>query len=85
MNPGIGGESVSMSIYVTSNVNTSFSVEIYGLTDLQPKRSITAGETVKIDIPTPSNFYLDGEKTFSNRIFRVLADDPVIVYSYITA
>lgn len=71
----------TMTLYITSDVNTSYSVEIYGVTTLQ-SGSITAGQVVTVNIP--NSFFINDEGRFSNKTIRVLADKPSVVYSYIT-
>lgn len=76
-----GGGSPQMTIYITSDVSTNYSVEVYGVTTLQ-SGFITAGQVVSIVIPT--SYFINDEGRFSGRTIRVLADKPSVVYSYIT-
>lgn len=77
----VAGGPPQMTLYITSDVNTGYSVEIYGVTTLQ-SGSITAGQVVTVSIP--NSYFINDEGRFSNRTIRVLADKPSVVYSYIT-
>lgn len=70
-----------MTLYITSDVNTSFSVEIFGTAVLQTG-DIIAGQVMSVIIP--NTYFIDNEGKFINRAIRVMADKPVVVYSYIT-
>lgn len=76
-----GGGPPQMTIYITSDENTSYTVEVYGGTTLQ-SGSITAGQVVTVLIP--NSYFINDEGKFLNRTIRVLADKPSVVYSYIT-
>jgi gliding motility-associated-like protein len=71
----------TMTLYITSDVATTYTVEIYGGATIQ-SGSIAAGQVVTATIPT--TYFIDDEGSFSNRAIRVLAAKPVVVYSYIT-
>lgn len=75
------GGSPVMTLYITSAVNTSYTVEIYGLTTIS-SGNITAGQVVTVDIPAA--YFINGEGVFNSRAIRVTAQKPVVVYSYIT-
>ena len=70
-----------MTLYITSDVNTGYTVEIFGGGVLQTG-NITAGQVMSVNIPT--SYFIDNEGKFTNKAIRVTADKPVVVYSYIT-
>src|SRR5829696_7750858 len=76
-----GGGQPMMTLYITSDVNTSFNVEIFGITTLQ-SGNITAGQVVTVNVP--NNYFIDNEGSFNGKAIRVTADKPVVVYSFIT-
>ena len=79
---GMGGGGVpTMTLYLTSDVATSFTVEIFGVTEIE-KGSLTAGQVVNVDIP--NSYFINNEGLFTGRAIRVTADKPIVVYSYIT-
>ena len=71
----------SMTLYLTSDVPTTYNVEIYGRVSLQ-SGSIGPGQVVTADIP--SAYFVDNEGVFTNKAIRVTAANPIVVYSYIT-
>ena len=75
--------SVSMTLYITSDVNTSYTVEAFGAAG-PPIQSgnIAVGQVVTCVIP--SSYFIPSSGLFSNRAIRVSAERPVVVYSYIT-
>lgn len=70
-----------MTLYITSDVNTNFTVEIFGVTTIQTG-TITAGQVVSVVVPT--NYFINNEGLFTGRTVRVLTDKNSVVYSYIT-
>jgi len=77
----VEGGTPSMTIYISSDVQTNFKVEIFGGTILQTG-TISAGEVISVNIP--NNYFIDNEGLFNNRAIRVTSEKPVVVYSYIT-
>lgn len=75
-----GGNPV-MTLYITSDVNTTYSVEIYGVTTIGTG-TIAPGQVRTVVIPV--NYFINNDGLFSNRAIRVTAEKPVVVYSYIT-
>lgn len=75
------GEPPVMTLYITSDVATTYSVEIYGGPTLQ-SGSIAAGQVVTAIIPAA--YFINNEGVFTNKAIRVTAVKPVVVYSYIT-
>lgn len=76
----VGGGGLSMTLYITSDVATSFLVEVGGTT--VQSASLTAGQVVSVVIPNSA--FVQTEGKFTNRAVHVKADKPVVVYSYIT-
>ena len=70
-----------MTLYLTSDVNTDYKVEIYGDTTLQ-SGSINAGQVITCTIPL--KYLLNAEGLFTKYAIRVTAKNPIVVYSYIT-
>ena len=75
------GGTPTMTLYLTSDVATTYNVEIYGRTNLQ-SGSIAPGQVVSAIIP--STYFIDNEGAFTNKAIRVTAANPIVVYSYIT-
>ncbi|MGE5518690.1 MAG: PKD domain-containing protein, partial [Candidatus Dadabacteria bacterium] len=76
-----GGGAPVMTLYITSDVNTPYKVEIYGGTIIQ-SGSITAGNVVTVNIP--NTYFVNNEGKFTDRAIHVTSDQPIVVYSYIT-
>jgi gliding motility-associated-like protein len=76
-----GGGNPVMTLYITSDVNTNYSVEIFGISTLQ-SGSITAGQVVTAIIPTA--YFINNEGLFTGRTIRVVTDKNSVVYAYIT-
>lgn len=75
------GQPPAMTLYLTSDVNTTYTVEIYGGANIATG-SIGAGQVVTVTIPT--TYFIDNEGLFQNKAIRVTAVNPIVVYSYIT-
>ena len=75
------GGSPTMTLYITSDVNTSYAVEIYGVSTIQ-SGNLIAGQVVQVNIPT--TYFINNEGIFTNKTIRVTGDKPIVVYSYIT-
>lgn len=71
----------TMTLYISSDVTTNFTVEIYGVGALQTG-TITPGSVSTVDIPT--SYFINNEGLFTNRTIHVTGDKPMVVYSYIT-
>lgn len=76
-----GGGNPTMTLYITSDVNTSYNVEIYGVTTLQTG-NILPNQVISVVIPTAYFINIDG--LLSNRAIHVTAAKPIVVYSFIT-
>ncbi|MFM8709717.1 MAG: PKD domain-containing protein, partial [Sphingomonadales bacterium] len=75
--------SVSMTLYITSDVNTSYTVEAFGAAGPAIQSgNIAVGQVVTCVIP--NTYFIPSSGLFSNRTIRVSAERPVVVYSYIT-
>jgi gliding motility-associated-like protein len=70
-----------MTLYITSDVNTNYTVEIYGGASIQTG-SITAGQVVQVAVPNAN--FLNAAGKFTGKTVRVTSDRGVVVYSYIT-
>ena len=81
MSPYTANNPVVMTLYITSDVTTTYDVEIYGGAMIQ-SGTINAGQVVTCIVPVTA--FLDNEGTFINKSVRVTAKNPVVVYSYIT-
>ncbi|HEX4875506.1 MAG TPA: PKD domain-containing protein, partial [Chitinophagaceae bacterium] len=73
--------SLTMTLYITSDVTTTYQVEIYGVTTLQTG-TINAGQVVTCVVP--QTYFLNNEGLFTGKTVRVTSVLPVVVYSYIT-
>jgi len=80
MSGGAGG-APTMTLYITSDQNSTYNVEVFGGASIQTG-SITAGQVVSIIIPT--SLFINDEGVFNNKTLRVTSSQPVVVYSYIT-
>ena len=76
-----GGGEPAMTLYLTSDVNTAYNVEIYGVATLQ-SGNITAGQVVTVNVPNA--YFINNEGTFTNKAIRVTGDKSIVVYSFIT-
>ncbi|MBI5857382.1 MAG: PKD domain-containing protein [Sphingobacteriales bacterium] len=77
-NPGNGP---TMTLYITSDVATAYTVEVYGVTTIQTG-NITAGQVIQVQIPT--TYWLDNEGLFTGKAIHVTATKNIAVYAYIT-
>ena len=75
------GGTPAMTLYLTSDVATTYNVGIYGGANLQ-SGSIAPGQVVAVDVP--SAYFIDNEGVFTSKAIRVTAANPIVVYSYIT-
>ena len=71
----------TMTLYITSDLSTNYTIEIFGGPVLQ-SGSITAGQVVTAIVPP--TYFINDEGTFTNRAIHITSDRPVVVYSYIT-
>ena len=78
---GNGGSGLSMTLYLTSDVTTNYTIKIYGGVTLQ-SGTINAGQVVQYVVP--NTYYLNTTGVISNKTVYVTADKNIVVYSYIT-
>ena len=71
----------TMTLYITSDVNTNYTVEIFAGATIQTG-SILAGQVISVIVPTA--YFINDEGLFTGRTIRVLTDKNSVVYSYIT-
>jgi gliding motility-associated-like protein len=82
MNSGTGS-GVSMTLYITSDVATTYTVEAFGAAGPPIQTgNIAVGQVVTCVIP--NTYFVPGWGPFNNKAIRVTAERPVVVYSYIT-
>ena len=75
------GSAPAMTLYITSDVATTYTVEIFGVTTLA-SGPIAANQVIPVTIP--NTYFINGNGVFNNRTIRVTAAKPVVVYSFIT-
>lgn len=77
------GGQPTMTLFISSDQATTYSVEIYGgLPTVIQSGSISAGQVITVNIP--NTYFINDEGVFNNKAIRVAAAKPVVVYSYIT-
>lgn len=76
-----GGTAPVMTLYITSDVSTTYNVSIYGGAIIQAG-PVSANQVVAVVIPNA--YFISADGVFNNRAIRVTAAKPIIVYSYIT-
>lgn len=75
------GQAPTMTLYISSDVATTYNVEIFGGATIQTG-NIVAGQVSQVNIP--NSYFVNGDGPFSGKAIRVTAAKPVVVYSYIT-
>ena len=79
----VTGGQPAMTLFITSDQTTTYSVEIYGaLPTILQSGTINAGQVITVTIP--NSYFINDEGFFNNKAIRVSAVKPVVVYSYIT-
>ncbi len=76
-----GGQPVAMTLYLTSDVATTYTVEIYGVVTLA-SGAISANQVIPVTIP--NTYFISTDGLTTNRTIRVAAVKPIVVYSFIT-
>ncbi|RYY67245.1 MAG: PKD domain-containing protein [Chitinophagaceae bacterium] len=76
-----GGGNPTMTLYLTSDVTTTYNVDIYGVGTLA-SGSIVAGAVVNVNVPI--SYAINGEGSFSQKAVHVTSASPIVVYAYIT-
>ncbi len=71
----------TMTLYITSDQSTTYSIEIFGGPVLQ-SGSITAGQVITATIPAA--YFINDEGTFTNKAIHITSARSIVVYSYIT-
>ena len=71
----------TMTLYITSDVNTNYTVEIFGAATLQ-SGSIAAGQVVSVIVPPA--YMLTAGGLYTGKTIRVTTDKNSVVYAYIT-
>ncbi len=71
----------TMTLYITSDVNTNYKVEIYGGATILTG-AIAAGQVVTATIPII--YFINDEGLFTGKTIRVTTDKNSVVYAYIT-
>ena len=71
----------TMTLYLTSDQSTTYSIEIYGGAVLQTG-SITAGQVITAIVPP--TYFINDEGTFTKKSIHITSARPIVVYSYIT-
>ncbi|MEN9510516.1 MAG: hypothetical protein RLZZ370_335 [Bacteroidota bacterium] len=69
----------SMLVFVTSDVNTTFTIENPRVTGSLKNYSVTANKVTRVNMPV-STYYVTGSETVQNLGCRVRSKDPVYVY-----
>lgn len=77
-----GANNLFMTLYITSDMATTYNVEVYGGAVIQ-SGSLLPGQVVTINIP--NTLFLTGSGLVTGKTVRVTAEKPVVVYSYISA
>ena len=75
------GNPPTMTLYLTCDVTTTYTVEIFGVTTLS-SGTINANQVIPVVIPT--TYFINGDGLFTGRAIRVSAVKPIVVYSFIT-
>ncbi|MFI5188634.1 MAG: PKD domain-containing protein, partial [Chitinophagales bacterium] len=71
----------TMTLYITSDLATTYNIEIYGGSVLQTG-SIASGQVVTATVPPA--YFINDEGIFNNRAIHITSAKGVVVYSYIT-
>src|SRR5688500_16320738 len=75
------GQPPSMTLYLTSDVTTTYNVEIYGVATISTG-TINANQVVPVVIPNA--YFANTNGLIQNRTIHVTAIKPIVVYSFIT-
>lgn len=75
------GNAPAMTLYITSDVATTYTVEIYGVTTIATG-PIAANQVIPVSIPNAYFISTDGQT--NGRTIRVTGLKPIVVYSFIT-
>lgn len=75
------GGAPAMTLYITSDVATTYTVEIYGVTTIATG-PIAANQVIPVTIP--NTYFINTDGLTTGRTIRVSAPKPIVVYSFIT-
>lgn len=75
------GQPPVMTLYITSDQNTGYQVDIFGGATIQ-SGNISAGQVVAVIIP--NSYFINSEGLFTGKTIRITSQKAVVVYSYIT-
>jgi PKD repeat protein len=76
-----GGGSPVMTLYLTSDVSTTYNVEIFGGAVIQAG-AIAPNQVISVVIP--NTYFINGNGLFTGKAIHVTAAKPIVVYSFIT-
>ena len=76
-----GGGTPAMTLYITTDVATTYSVEIYGVTVLS-SGPIAANQVISVTIP--NTYFISTNGLTTGRTIHVTSVKPIVVYSFIT-
>ncbi|POY34880.1 hypothetical protein C3K47_18180 [Solitalea longa] len=77
-----GPRGAIMSIYITSDISTSGTVSVPGISSIQTF-SVTANTVTTVRIPVGA--YVDNQQSVLNRGIHIVSNDPIVVYAHIYA
>ncbi len=77
----VNGGTPAMTLYLTSDVATTYTVEIYGGVTIQTG-AIAANQVIPVSIPNA--YFISTDGLTVNRTVHVTAVKPIVVYSFIT-
>ena len=76
MVPYSASNPVVMTLYLTSDITTTYDIEIYGGASLQ-SGTINAGQVLTCIVPVTA--FIDNEGIFKNKTVHVTAKNPIVV------
>jgi gliding motility-associated-like protein len=75
------GEAPVMTLYITTDVTTNYTVEIFGVTTLQTG-VINANQVISVIVP--NSYFINSDGLFTGRTVHVTGVKPIVVYAFIT-
>ncbi len=76
-----GNGTPSMTLYISSDVTTTYKVEAFGAALIQTG-TVFANQVAVVGIP--NTYFINDDGLFNNRAILVTAEKPVVLYSFIT-
>ena len=73
---------LAMTLYISSDLNTTYNVEIFGGASIQ-SGTLISGQVVTVTVP--QSCFLNSSGLFTGKTVRVTADRPVVVFSRIAS